>query len=194
MSRSLSAFLAHYRIRITFFVAAALLLQDWWEGTRPHDPTNWADPLGVSGAVLVLLGALMRSWAAGIVHKNDVLATGGPYSLTRHPLYVGSFAIALGFCVAIGDLEDLVGVAVLFLVLYLPKIVGEERSLSEIFGERWQAYTRTTGRFFPRTLLPRVGAPWSWRRWADNREYRAFAASLLGLVILTWVARLPYGP
>ena len=41
----------------------------------------------------VILGCLLRSWAAGYLFKGKRVAVGGPYALIRNPLYVGSFVL-----------------------------------------------------------------------------------------------------
>ena len=49
------------------------------------------------GFALAVLGELFRVYAAGSIFKNKELATGGAYSLVRHPLYVGNILILGGF-------------------------------------------------------------------------------------------------
>ena len=50
-----------------------------------------------SGAA-ILAGLFLRSWAAGTIRKWERLATTGPYACVRHPLYLGSILLMLGFC------------------------------------------------------------------------------------------------
>jgi len=54
----------------------------------------------VVGALVALVGLLIRGWASGHIMKNQRLATTGPYAFTRNPLYFGSFLIAVGFAIA----------------------------------------------------------------------------------------------
>ena len=56
----------------------------------------------MAGAALVVLGACVRLYASGFIVKNRQLATVGPYSLVRHPLYTGNGLILIGFVVASG--------------------------------------------------------------------------------------------
>jgi protein-S-isoprenylcysteine O-methyltransferase Ste14 len=44
-----------------------------------------------AGVALFALGSALRWWAAGTLHKDQEVTTGGPYAVARHPLYVGSF-------------------------------------------------------------------------------------------------------
>ena len=48
------------------------------------------------GAAITLPGCLLRFWAAGHIDKGKALTQGGPYAMTRNPLYLGSFLMALG--------------------------------------------------------------------------------------------------
>ena len=52
------------------------------------------------GGLLAFAGGTIRIWAAGHIEKGKSLAQGGPYALTRNPLYLGSFLMALGVLIA----------------------------------------------------------------------------------------------
>ena len=56
--------------------------------------------LMAAGVTLSALGLVVRAWAAGTIHKDRVLTTGGPYSYTRNPLYLGSLFLGFGVVVA----------------------------------------------------------------------------------------------
>ena len=75
-------------------------------------------PLWPAGIALAFLGMLFRGWAAGHVRKNDQLAVSGPYAFTRHPLYLGSLVIGLGFSLAGRSLPILVLLLACFFLLY----------------------------------------------------------------------------
>ena len=77
-------------------------------------------PLWLAGIALAFLGLLFRGWAAGHVRKNDQLAVSGPYAFTRHPLYLGSFVIGLGFSLPGSSLTILVLFLACFFLLYGP--------------------------------------------------------------------------
>lgn len=178
------AFLMRYRMRITLFAFAAFLMEDIIQGVQPHAVTDMHDPVGWVGGLLVLFGALTRSWAAGVIHKENSLATSGPYSLCRHPLYLGSFTMALGACMIIGDAENYLLMLGVILLLYLPKIRFEETALAAKFGEQWRNYTARTS-----LLVPVPGARtwhrgWSARQWLHNKEYKALVASVAVLSLL----------
>jgi protein-S-isoprenylcysteine O-methyltransferase Ste14 len=179
--------LVRWRVRISVVVFLLLISEDVLSGVRPHDLMNYQDFKSVLGLTLVLAGLVLRSWAAGTLHKWEQLTTVGPYKIIRHPLYVGSFMIMLGFCELIDDPENIFFILGPFLLLYLLKIRSEESKLSQRFGEQWTAYANSTPRFFPRRLPSNILPNWNLHQWLGNREYRAFGAVLLGLVaIQTW--------
>lgn len=87
------------------------------------------------GSLLVLLGSLVRLWAAGYLQKNTHLITAGPYARVRHPLYGGMLLILGGWCTMVGWLPygGLIGAYSAF--LYGCAVAMEERRLSELFPQ-----------------------------------------------------------
>ncbi len=142
------------------------------------EPT--ADSL-VRGAVLAIVGELIRVWASGHIEKTHRLATGGPYAHTRNPLYVGSVLMALGFLVAARHPISVVA-GLLYLVVFYPVIVREEAAfLRAKFSNEYHDWAKHVPLFFPR-LTP--GGPRESKfqvgRLLANREWR----SVLGLALL----------
>ena len=182
--RKTVALLVRWRIRISLFVFLALIADDVVAGVRPHDLLNYHDSQSVVGLILVLLGLAIRSWAAGVLHKLAALTSAGPYALVRHPLYVGSFLMMVGFCTLIGDAKNFYFVLGPFAVLYCLQIRTEEGMLARRFGEHWQQYAKSVPQFLPRRLPNSGVGHWNVGQWARNREYQAVAATLLGLVAL----------
>jgi protein-S-isoprenylcysteine O-methyltransferase Ste14 len=179
--------LVKWRVRISLVVFLLLIAEDLITGIKPHDLMNLRDFKSVLGIVLVLAGLGLRSWAAGTLHKWAELTTEGPYKIMRHPLYVGSFMVMIGFCELIDDPENIFFVLGPFLLLYVLKIRDEEHNLCQRFGERWTAYAKSTPRFFPRRIPSNILPNWHLSQWLGNREYRAFGAALVGLIAIeTW--------
>ncbi len=135
--------------------------------------------LWIGGAV-TLVGALTRVWAAGHIEKGRVLAQGGPYALTRNPLYLGSFLMALGILLGGQGYWLLPPFFLFFLAFYYPVMKAEERELLQGHGESFIGYARRVPLFIP--ALSRCGGSASrflWSRVVRNREHR----NLAGLVI-----------
>lgn len=174
-------FLIRRRIPISVAVFVLLMLEDILMGFKPHSVFAWGDWHSASGVALVLLGTVLRSWAAGILTKRFELTTTGPYALVRNPLYVGSFVMMLGFCQLVNDPENVFFVLGPLAAIYLIKVRDEERALARSFGPKWQDYARKTPRFFPRRLARSIAGQWRLSRWTTNREYKSVIASLAGL-------------
>lgn len=101
-------------------------------------PSRWEFWIG---APVVVLGTIVRLWAAGHLNKDDELGTHGPYAFMRHPQYFGNSCIGVGLSLASGHPWAIAIFAVIFYIFYLPAIREEDRKLREKFGavcEEWQ--------------------------------------------------------
>jgi len=132
------------------------------------------------GAIIALVGLVIRALASGHVQKNEVLATSGPYAYTRNPLYLGSIVMAGGFLIAARNWWIALIAFIIFFVIYLPVIRSEEAFLSSRFPE-YDEYTRNVPRFFPRIRPNQSGTgSFSWHLYWKHREYNA-ALGVLGM-------------
>jgi protein-S-isoprenylcysteine O-methyltransferase Ste14 len=85
--------------------------------------------------------------------KNDDpqhLVTDGPYAYVRHPLYSAFLVTLLGSALAAPHVLTIFGLAAAFVRLHGTAVKEESLFLRSPFGERYAAYVRSTGRFFPR--------------------------------------------
>jgi protein-S-isoprenylcysteine O-methyltransferase Ste14 len=191
------SFLLRRRVPITSFLFIALVVEDLINGTNPHSLMNLRDYHVLLGLGLVFAGLGLRSWAAGTIHKRTELTTSGPYGLVRHPLYIGSLMLMLGFCTLVNDRENIWFVLGPILLLYIWRAITEERYLSAAFPDQWPTYARNVPRFVPRRLPMELFRSWRLEQWLNNREYQAVSAVLLGLVALqAWhvvVERIAHG-
>ncbi len=136
------------------------------------------------GGTVALTGVLLRAVAAGHITKNTELTTTGPYAVIRNPLYAGSIILAAGFAVAARSAWVVAGLALLFVLIYLPVIGSEEAFLRSQFGE-FTDYARRVPRFFPRlTNVRNIAQGFSRERYWGNREYNALLGTLAMLVAL----------
>lgn len=159
--------LARYRVHLGFAAAIAALVL-----ARPN-PTSWR-----TGLVVSLAGELVRLWAAGHIEKGREITRSGPYRFVRHPLYLGSTLIGIGFSVAAWSLPVAV-LCVVYLGLTLAAAVRtEEATLDARFAGAYSAYRE--GRAEP--VLRRF----SWTRAMANREYRAVAGLVAAFAYLYW--------
>lgn len=137
------------------------------------------------GGFLVVMGELIRLWAAGFLMKNQELVVAGPYAYIRDPLYLGSLLIFTGFSVASLNWYLLVVVLIGFFGIYLPhKIKVETTRLAEIFGEPYVDYRNNVRSIWPRlTPYTDTGDRWEFKQIFHNSEH---ATGLV--VILAWLA------
>ncbi len=180
--RPLRDFLVRRRVRISAIAFILLIAEDVVHGVRPHGLLDWHDAKSMVGLGLVLGGLGLRSWAAGVCRKGAELTTRGPYQLMRHPLYVGSFLLMIGFCTLIDDPENVWFVLGPLSALYLLGVGSEEQTLAGRFGEDWRRYAESTPRFIPRRIYSQEMRHWKLATWLRNREYRTLSAVCAGLL------------
>ena len=141
----------------------------------------------LSSLLLIVPGLLIRALASGHVRKNEALATSGPYSYTRNPLYLGSLLIGIGFAVAARSCWVGILLVVMFFSIYLPVIRDEEHFLRQKFPE-FGEYARHVPRMFPRFTPNRRAedepSGFSSTLYMQHREYNALLGALAVLAAL----------
>jgi protein-S-isoprenylcysteine O-methyltransferase Ste14 len=128
-------------------------------------------------------GLALRAWAAGHLAKNQRLATSGPYSFTRNPLYLGTLITALGLAAASRSAGLALLFTTLFLLVYLPAIELEEQHLRAILPG-YDAFAERVPLLVPR--WPRQFGPdrFSAALYRKNREYQALLGWAIGVAWL----------
>lgn len=106
-------------------------------------------PVILGGALFALSGVFAR-WAfltmrrlgtaASPKKPSEVLATSGPFHLSRNPIYVAMTGLYLGLVFLVNSLWTLILLAPLLLFMYWGVIRREEHYLSEKFGETYTVY------------------------------------------------------
>jgi protein-S-isoprenylcysteine O-methyltransferase Ste14 len=165
---------ARWRVRLGYPLALAFFFL-----ARPA-PVSLAD-----GAALVILGLLIRAWAAGFLRKHKGLATGGPYARTRNPLYLGSAILALGFAWAGNSLLGAALILGYFALFYAAVMKREETELQRQYGAAFTEYANKVPLFLPQILPGEPVGGFSSEQYVTNREYQALLGSVLGLLALT---------
>jgi protein-S-isoprenylcysteine O-methyltransferase Ste14 len=163
-------------VPLHFFLAALLV---WLARPTPA--------LLAAGTVLVVLGLLVRAWAAGHLRRDLPLTVSGPYAHVRHPLYVGSALVLAGFSIAGGQALVAILAAAYFLILFVPVLRREDEERGRL-SELHAAYADQVPTFVPR-LRAVNGFDGSERRfeWSvflSNREWRAELGCALLLALL----------
>ena len=143
----------------------------------------------LAGAALAVVGLLIRGWAAGLLRKEQVLATGGPYAHTRNPLYLGSFFLGLGVTLAGGQWYFVAIFAAFYLGIYGRTMRGEAELLEGLFGDAYRHYAANVPLLFPRLTRYRPqeageSRSFTFERYFGNREYEALLGAIAGFGFL----------
>lgn len=136
-----------------------------------------------AGVVIVLAGLGVRAVASGHLRKNEELATSGPYSYTRNPLYLGSVLIGIGFAIAARSIWIWVLLVLLFVSIYVPVIASEESFLRARFPD-FGLYEKTVPRLFPRWSGQGLKHNFSRELYLKHREYNALLGAVLMMVAI----------
>jgi protein-S-isoprenylcysteine O-methyltransferase len=119
-------------------------------------PLNW---LTIVTAIMIAFGLMLRIWAVAslgrwftwnvTVQPGQVLVTGGPYRVIRHPSYMGAWLMFVGSCVLLRSYVAALVASILLLLAFLRRIRHEESLMLATFPE-YGAYKETTGSLVPR--------------------------------------------
>ena len=177
-------FFARWRVRLGYLLAVIALLL-----ARPTPRSI------LLGAAVGVVGLATRAYAAGYLHKQEILTTTGPYAYTRNPLYFGSSLLVAGAAVAMHSWWAAALLLIYFAVVYSFVMRREETELRLKHGAAFDAYAATVPLFFPRLKAGLKSASknggFSWWQYRKNREYRAAIGFLLlmtGLAVI-WLLR-----
>ncbi|MBN2719886.1 MAG: hypothetical protein JXR72_02160 [Proteobacteria bacterium] len=137
------------------------------------------------GLPFIIAGEAVRMWSSGHINKSSVLAVRGPYSLSRNPLYVGSFILGSGFMVAMADPRVTAVFFLFFGFVYWFTIRWEESKLSRLFPDQWATYSCRVPKVLPLRRIPEYRkGEFLWSQVFRNREHANAAAVVLVYVIL----------
>ncbi|HET8924094.1 MAG TPA: isoprenylcysteine carboxylmethyltransferase family protein [Candidatus Acidoferrum sp.] len=179
---SAGSYFVRWRVRLGYPLAIAVLL--------------FAQPTLRSilcGAVVGAIGLWLRGFAAGYLHKQEILTVTGPYAYTRNPLYLGSAILALGAGIATYSWASTAILIAYFALFYSVVMRREEKELQLRHGAAFEGYARAVPLFFPRlTALKLSGGSagsFSFAQYKKNHEWQAAAGFLLLLIVLLviWV-------
>jgi protein-S-isoprenylcysteine O-methyltransferase Ste14 len=169
------------RVRVwlppVFVVAALALRRPAWD--------LWGVPL-------VLIGEVVRTWAAGHLVKDETLTVGGPYAYVRNPLYLGSLLSGLGFLVILGDWRLALAFLLISLAIYLPTVKQEQDYLRRMHGDAFDVYRGAVPALLPRLTPAHLDhaalrhSRFAWRWVVLNKEHKTWLglAVLLGLPVV----------
>jgi protein-S-isoprenylcysteine O-methyltransferase Ste14 len=154
---------------------SAVALANWLGARLQVNTDHAARLLFAVAAFLLVMAALIRTWAssylqASVVYatevKSESLVADGPYRRVRNPLY---FANVL-MIIAMGAMMSRLGflVAVIAMVVFCYRLIlREEDELQASQGQPYLDYCKAVPRFWP-SLRPRVASAGRQARWAEG--------------------------
>lgn len=139
------------RMRIRILQAGGIVLAALMLLARPAIGGEAHEAIELAGVGLVLACVAGRMWSILYIgaRKNRDLVTGGPYSMTRNPLYFFSTVGAAGVGLMLGSF---VAAGVLGLAAWLAFSVTAAREADYLrgqFGARYDDYASRTPMFWP---------------------------------------------
>jgi protein-S-isoprenylcysteine O-methyltransferase Ste14 len=151
-------------------------------------------------AFLILIGALIRTWAAAYLRsdvvedprlRHEAVVADGPYRHLRNPLYFGNefLAIGLGFLASrLGFVMILAG-----MTLFVFRLIGlEESNLEHEQGRSYREFCHRVPRCWP-SLIPRLPASDLQPRWLQAFLGELFMwAFFLGAAIFAITLNIKY--
>jgi protein-S-isoprenylcysteine O-methyltransferase Ste14 len=176
-------FFARWRVRLGYILAVVVLLV-----ARPTFHSI------LLGGTVGFLGLIVRAYAAGYLHKQEVLTVTGPYARTRNPLYFGSSLLALGAAIAMHSWIAAALLLLYFALVYSFVMRREENELRAKHGAAFDSYAAAVPLFFPSLSAPHhlafSDARFSWSQYKKNHEHQAALGFLFLLLLLVVIWRI----
>ncbi|HET6655561.1 MAG TPA: methyltransferase [Gammaproteobacteria bacterium] len=147
---------------------------------RPHAAAGSAAAdvwLDAAGLFIIAAGLVLRGWVIGLQYIKrggankkvyaEGLVTGGVFSCSRNPLYVGNLMLLVGLVVIFNDVVVYVVSIPVALFAYQAIVAAEEDFLGAKFGQAYADYCANVNRWMPnpRCLLAASrGQQFDWPR------------------------------
>ena len=177
------SFFVRWRVRLGYPLAIAVLYL-----SRPAPRSI------LLGAFIGVSGLWMRAYAAGCLHKQEVLTVTGPYAYTRNPLYLCSAILALGAGIAMRSWMSALILILYFAVFYSIVMRREENELQLRYGVSFEEYARTVPLFIPRLTAAELPGhstgSFSFAQYKKNHEWQAAVGFLFLFLVLLVIWRL----
>ena len=114
-------------------------------------------PYRYFGTILIIIGLWLNIWADGIFKKrkttvnpfeeSNSLVIDGPFSFSRHPMYLGMAILLLGVAIVLGSLITFVIPVAFFLTMEIVFIHVEEDAMEKAFGQEYLDYRKRVRRW-----------------------------------------------
>lgn len=114
-------------------------------------------PYHYLGILLILAGIWLNIWADCLfkkkktavkpLEKPSALITEGPFRFSRHPMYLGFVLLMIGVAVLLGSVVAFLAPMAMLITLEMIFIPYEEKTLEEIFGQKYSDYKKRVRRW-----------------------------------------------
>lgn len=135
----------------------------WSVRRESFTPIVSSKPLALAAGMLAVAFAIASVWLMYLALKvlgkewsltarvveGHKLATIGPYSLVRHPIYTGMLGMLLATGLAFSHWAAIIVALVVFFAGTIIRVRSEERLLREEFGEDFEKYARRVRAIVP---------------------------------------------
>ena len=125
--------------------------------------SEWSKPVALAAGMLAILAAVSSVWLVTTAVKTlgkewsltarlvegHKLATSGPYSFVRHPIYAGMLGMLVATGLAISHWLALLAALIIFFIGTIIRVRSEERLLREAFGDQFENYARRVPAIVP---------------------------------------------
>lgn len=104
------------------------------------------------GYLFLLFGLCIRVWSILYIggKKSKKLTMDGPYSICRHPLYIGTFSIVIGAGLCFENIPMLLATILIMVPIHLVVAKMEDEHLAELFPEEYPEYKKLVPAYLPR--------------------------------------------
>jgi protein-S-isoprenylcysteine O-methyltransferase Ste14 len=163
-------------IKYRSFIGILCLVVVLWLAT----PTVWSIS---AGFFFMMIGMFFRAWSSGYINKDKELATEGPYSLTRNPLYFGNLLLGAGIAIASNNWLAVSICAAYYFSFFTFLIAIERKRMKSRFGPRYEDWAKQANLFFPK-IKKIEKFNFNIAFYMKNREYRVLFYSLFIIAVL----------
>jgi protein-S-isoprenylcysteine O-methyltransferase Ste14 len=114
-------------------------------------------PYTYLGWGLIIFGAIMNLWTDRLFKKYETtvkphlepsaLITSGPFSVSRHPMYLGMASVLFGVTMIHGTISGFISPIIYVGLMELLFIPLEEKNLNSVFGTQYTEYKQKVKRW-----------------------------------------------
>lgn len=109
---------------------------------------GWAIAVVGAGFDVAAMATMWRARTNILPHRAaDSLVTGGPFALSRNPIYLGNTLVLLGLALAFDSLWLAAGALAAAALTHRLAILREEEHLEARFGDAWRRYRAAVPRW-----------------------------------------------